>query len=103
MSGLNISLVPNPMTPLAFLPPDPAYRIEIARYVLVGTLGVSSALILCRFPNAFRDPRPWSGTFCPMYSTTTEWCFNIEWDSRQQFISAQGERPLRFNFSADQG
>jgi hypothetical protein len=31
----------NSFPPLAFLPPQIAYQVEISRYVLVGTLGVS--------------------------------------------------------------
>jgi len=37
--------LPNPFTPLAFLPPDIAFQITIASYILVGTLGVSSTLL----------------------------------------------------------
>lgn len=38
MSGAHL---PNPLTPLAWLPPDTAFQFEIVRYVLVGCLAVS--------------------------------------------------------------
>ncbi|KAJ7872329.1 hypothetical protein B0H14DRAFT_2502758 [Mycena olivaceomarginata] len=38
-TALNCSLVPNPFTPAAFLPPDVAHAIQTAEYVLVGTMG----------------------------------------------------------------
>jgi hypothetical protein len=38
--------LPNPFTPLAFVPPDLAYQIEIGRYILVGGIAASSSLHL---------------------------------------------------------
>jgi hypothetical protein len=35
--------LPNPFTPLAFLPPDLANRIEVARYLMVATCGVCTS------------------------------------------------------------
>ncbi|KAJ6613057.1 hypothetical protein B0H10DRAFT_1951732, partial [Mycena sp. CBHHK59/15] len=39
MASLNLSELPNPLTPMAFLPPDIAYQVQITVYVFVGTLG----------------------------------------------------------------
>jgi len=33
--------LPNAFTPMAFLPPDIAYQVTVASYILVGSLGVS--------------------------------------------------------------
>jgi hypothetical protein len=41
MAPLNEIL--NPDTPLAFLPPDVAFEVQIGGYVLAGTLGVMLA------------------------------------------------------------
>jgi hypothetical protein len=41
MLNLNATTVPNPDTPLAFLPPEAAYQTSVALYVLAGSLGVS--------------------------------------------------------------
>jgi len=32
--------LPNPFTPMAFLPPEAAYRVTISNYICVGTMGV---------------------------------------------------------------
>lgn len=37
-AGFNVSELPNPFTPSAFLPPDLAYQTDIARYILIGGL-----------------------------------------------------------------
>jgi len=46
MSSSNSSIVPqlpDPMTPMAFLPPDLAYQLAIVVYVFAGSLAVSSS------------------------------------------------------------
>ncbi|KDR73143.1 hypothetical protein GALMADRAFT_72738 [Galerina marginata CBS 339.88] len=42
MSGnaTDVPQLPNPLTPMAFLPPDLAFQVTIAIYILVGSLGV---------------------------------------------------------------
>lgn len=46
MSG--VPQLPNPLTPLAWLPPDTAFQLEIVRYILVGSLAVSIVVqLLC--------------------------------------------------------
>jgi len=32
--------LPNPTTPMAFLPPEIAYQVTISAYIIVGTMGV---------------------------------------------------------------
>ncbi|KAF8207921.1 hypothetical protein K438DRAFT_1904628 [Mycena galopus ATCC 62051] len=39
MASFNVSDLPNPFTPLAFLPPDNAHQVQVEEYVLVGTAG----------------------------------------------------------------
>ena len=41
----------NPLTPSAFLPPEVAYQVEISRYIVIGTLGVSFFSQLSRCKN----------------------------------------------------
>lgn len=45
----NSSALPNPLTPLAFLPPDVARQEEVARAVIAAVVGVSLPLfrIMC--------------------------------------------------------
>jgi hypothetical protein len=38
---MNGTELPNPTTDLAFLPPEVAHEVQIGRYIMVGTLGVS--------------------------------------------------------------
>lgn len=40
MTVLNL---PNPETPLAFLPPDTANQLEVSRYIYVASLGVRAS------------------------------------------------------------
>lgn len=40
MDPVDCSDLPNPTTPLAFLPPDVATELEVSRYIYVATLGV---------------------------------------------------------------
>jgi len=37
----SVPQLPNPHTPMAFLPPELAYQVTIAMYILIGSLGVS--------------------------------------------------------------
>ncbi len=41
-SNSTVEPLPNPNTPLAFLPPEIAYQTSVAIYVLSGGLGVSA-------------------------------------------------------------
>ncbi len=45
MSAFNTTVLPNPLTPLAFIPPELAYQSTITNYFTVGALavGISSA------------------------------------------------------------
>ncbi|KAJ3504167.1 hypothetical protein NLJ89_g8081 [Agrocybe chaxingu] len=45
-STTSTPVLPNPFTPMAFLPPDIAYQNMVATHVYVGTLAVSPAFIL---------------------------------------------------------
>lgn len=47
MSALNATELPNPFTPLAFLPPTLASQLEASRYLYVATLAVSKMSIRC--------------------------------------------------------
>ncbi|KAF8898069.1 hypothetical protein CPB84DRAFT_1748075 [Gymnopilus junonius] len=46
--------LPNPLAPMAFLPPDIAYQVTIASYILVGSLGVLVWDILNNLDGDFR-------------------------------------------------
>ncbi|KAF8181710.1 hypothetical protein K438DRAFT_1601442 [Mycena galopus ATCC 62051] len=39
MASFNVTELPNPFTPLAFLPPDTAHQVQVEEYVVVGTMG----------------------------------------------------------------
>ncbi|KAJ6503553.1 hypothetical protein C8R45DRAFT_1185204 [Mycena sanguinolenta] len=52
MSSVNTTQVPNPFTPLAWLPPEVAYQVQIGNYVVTGTL---AAFIWDLFCNALND------------------------------------------------
>jgi len=43
-----LPLLPNPLTPMAFLPPEIAFELTLLKYVFVGTLGVRTTWILCQ-------------------------------------------------------
>ncbi|KAJ7827747.1 hypothetical protein B0H13DRAFT_1448042, partial [Mycena leptocephala] len=58
----------NPNTPLAFLPPDIAFEVQIGGYVLAGTLGAYVWDILCNLHNDYKLFR------------------NIAWDSQLSYI-----------------
>lgn len=40
-SSLNLTALPNPLTPYALLDPDIAYQTQIGSFILIGTLGAS--------------------------------------------------------------
>ncbi|KAJ7900893.1 hypothetical protein B0H13DRAFT_2336310 [Mycena leptocephala] len=46
--------LPNPNTPLAFLPPDIAFEVQIGGYVLAGTLGAYVWDVLCNLHNDYK-------------------------------------------------
>ncbi|KAF8154858.1 hypothetical protein B0H34DRAFT_718261 [Crassisporium funariophilum] len=46
--------LPNPLTPMAFLPPDIAFQVTIASYILVGSCGVLIWDILNNLSNDYR-------------------------------------------------
>lgn len=50
MSSLNL---PNPETPLAFLPPTAANQLEVSRYIYVATLGAFVWDILSNLPKDY--------------------------------------------------
>ncbi|KAJ7863160.1 hypothetical protein B0H13DRAFT_2237146 [Mycena leptocephala] len=52
MPSLNLTAIPNPLTPYALLPPDIAYQTQIGSFILIGTLG---AYIWDILSNAFND------------------------------------------------
>ncbi|KAF7349071.1 hypothetical protein MVEN_01429000 [Mycena venus] len=54
MASLNLTETPNPFTPLAFFPPDIAYKFQISRYIGVGTLGAFVWDILSNLNNDYR-------------------------------------------------
>lgn len=37
--------LPNPLTPLAWLPPDTASQLEVSRYLYSATIGVSGTVV----------------------------------------------------------
>lgn len=45
-SNSTVVPLPNPNTPLAFLPPEIAYQTSVAIYVLAGGLGVSAYCLI---------------------------------------------------------
>ncbi|KAF8166292.1 hypothetical protein K438DRAFT_1984337 [Mycena galopus ATCC 62051] len=53
MASFNASELPNPMTPLAFIPPETANQIQLTIYVYVGTLGAYIWDILCNLHNDY--------------------------------------------------
>ncbi|KAF9567211.1 hypothetical protein CPC08DRAFT_617773, partial [Agrocybe pediades] len=53
-SNETIPQLPNPFTPMAFLPPDIAYQVTVASYILVGSLGVLVWDILNNLGSDFR-------------------------------------------------
>ncbi|KAJ7661575.1 hypothetical protein DFH06DRAFT_1043523 [Mycena polygramma] len=46
--------LPNPLTPLAFFPPDIAVQVQIGSYILVGTMGAVVWDILCNIQNDYK-------------------------------------------------
>ena len=45
-SSLEEMQIPNPSTPMAFLPPEIAYQVTISVYIVVGAMGVC---VFCKF------------------------------------------------------
>jgi len=54
MASLNVSELPNPLTPMALIPPEIAYQIQIGIYILVGTLGAYIWDILSNLQNDYK-------------------------------------------------
>jgi hypothetical protein len=80
----------NPDTPLAFLPPDIAFEVQIGGYVLAGTLGVMLVYIfLLKLTPIIRVI---FGTFFAICITTTNCLRNIAWDSQLSYILSPGMR-----------
>ncbi|KAJ6473087.1 hypothetical protein C8R45DRAFT_761049, partial [Mycena sanguinolenta] len=53
-AALNCSLLPNPFTPNAFLPPDIVHEIQTAAYILVGTIGAFVWTILSNLVDDYK-------------------------------------------------
>jgi hypothetical protein len=83
--------LPNPLTDLAFLPPDAAWQTQIGRYILVGTLGVALAKRFILFvPTETIGLRLIFGTSFLIRTTITSSSHSIESDWRQSRISSLG-------------
>ncbi|KAJ7914792.1 hypothetical protein B0H13DRAFT_1611182 [Mycena leptocephala] len=54
MSSFNITDLLNPFTPLAFVPPEVGYRVQIGNYVVVGTLAAFIWDLLCNALNDYK-------------------------------------------------
>ncbi|KAJ7913195.1 hypothetical protein B0H13DRAFT_1612860 [Mycena leptocephala] len=54
MSSFNITDLRNPFTPLAFLPPEVGYQVQIGNYVVVGTLAAFIWDLLCNALNGYK-------------------------------------------------
>ncbi|KAJ6464822.1 hypothetical protein DFH09DRAFT_1225893 [Mycena vulgaris] len=54
MAAFNLTDLPNPFTPMAFLPPVVAYQSQISAYVLIGTLGGFIWDVLCNTLNDYK-------------------------------------------------
>ncbi|KAF7360663.1 hypothetical protein MVEN_00798000 [Mycena venus] len=54
MALLNMTEIPNPLTPMAFFPPDIAYQVQISLYIVLGTLGAFVWEILSNLHNDYR-------------------------------------------------
>ncbi|KAJ7883270.1 hypothetical protein B0H13DRAFT_1629112 [Mycena leptocephala] len=52
--SFNLTAPPNPLTPLAWLPPDIAYQSQIGNYVVVGTLGAFLWDVLSNVNNDYK-------------------------------------------------
>lgn len=60
------SQLPNPFTPMAFLPPELAYQTAVTTYIVVGMLGVCIVFpshFCPRLTYLFVGHRFWFGTF----------------------------------------
>ncbi|KAF8166297.1 hypothetical protein K438DRAFT_1984341 [Mycena galopus ATCC 62051] len=54
MAAFNASDLPNPFTPLAFLPPATAHQVQVEEYIVVGTIGAFVWEILSNLQNDYR-------------------------------------------------
>ncbi|KAK6996016.1 hypothetical protein R3P38DRAFT_3371410 [Favolaschia claudopus] len=54
MASFNISELPNPLTPLAFFPPDIEFLYNVGIYVIVGTLGAYIWDLLSNLQNDYK-------------------------------------------------
>ncbi|KAJ7277425.1 hypothetical protein C8J57DRAFT_1309187 [Mycena rebaudengoi] len=54
MSSPNATDLLNPLTPLAYLPPDFAHQMQIGNYIAIGTLGAFIWDILCNTHNDYK-------------------------------------------------
>ncbi|KAJ6465767.1 hypothetical protein C8R45DRAFT_1173402 [Mycena sanguinolenta] len=53
MASFNVSELPNPLTPMAFIPPEIAHQLQIEIYILVGTLAAYIWDILSNLQNDY--------------------------------------------------
>ncbi|KAF7373748.1 hypothetical protein MSAN_00586300 [Mycena sanguinolenta] len=53
MASFNLSELPNPLTPMAFIPPEIAHQLQIEIYILVGTLAAYIWDILSNLHNDY--------------------------------------------------
>ncbi|KAF8205831.1 hypothetical protein K438DRAFT_1905172 [Mycena galopus ATCC 62051] len=54
MASFNVSELPNPFTPLAFLPAETAHQVQVEEYVVVGTVGAYVWDILSNLQNDYK-------------------------------------------------
>ncbi|KAK7031720.1 hypothetical protein R3P38DRAFT_2521771 [Favolaschia claudopus] len=54
MAALNLTTLPNPLTPYALLPPEIAHQTQIGSYILIGTLGAYIWDILSNINNDYK-------------------------------------------------
>ncbi|KAF5329786.1 hypothetical protein D9619_009093 [Psilocybe cf. subviscida] len=54
VAPINSSFLPNPFTPMAFLPPDVARQVVVSVYVLVGTTSILIWDVLCHLKDDYR-------------------------------------------------
>jgi hypothetical protein len=85
--------LPNPNTPMAFLPPEAAKALAMQTYVTIGSLAVSlfvpkvirELLLLCRF---------WYGIYSCTFTKIISWRRGIESTSPLSYIVSRGEMKL---------
>ncbi|KAF7345477.1 hypothetical protein MVEN_01566000 [Mycena venus] len=54
MPSLNLTQIPNPLTPYALLPPEIAYQTQIGSFILIGTLGAYLWDVLSNINNDYK-------------------------------------------------